>query len=87
MGGREKTKAKQMYKLRIRFVVGNGHIHNRKAKFACKGCRHQFVENPAWRRISEETKALIDKLVIVGVGMYTPLVVGGLVVQSTFTSF
>ena len=45
-------------------VVRNGHIHNGKAKFACKACRRQFVENPAWKPISEETKALIDKLLL-----------------------
>lgn len=45
-------------------VVRNGHIHNGKAKFACKACRRQFVENPAWKPISEETKALIDSLLL-----------------------
>ena len=45
-------------------VVRNGHIHNGKAKFACKACRRQFVENPAWRPIADETKALIDKLLL-----------------------
>ena len=42
-------------------VVRNGHIHNGKAKFACKVCRRQFVENPAWKPISDETKVIIDK--------------------------
>src|SRR5436190_23933615 len=45
-------------------VVRNGHIHNGKAKFACKACQRQFVENPAWRPISDETKQLIDKLLL-----------------------
>ena len=45
-------------------VVRNGHIHNGKAKFACKACQRQFVENPAWKPISEETKVLIDKLLL-----------------------
>jgi len=45
-------------------VVRNGHIHNGKAKFACKACRRQFVENPAWKPISDETKQLIDKLLL-----------------------
>jgi insertion element IS1 protein InsB len=45
-------------------VVKNGHIHNGKAKFACKDCRRQFVENPVWNPISVETKALIDKLLL-----------------------
>jgi transposase-like protein len=45
-------------------VVRNGHIHNGKAKFACKACQRQFVENPAWKPISDETKALIDRLLL-----------------------
>jgi len=45
-------------------VVRNGHIHNGKAKFACKACRRQFVENPAWKPITDETKQLIDKLLL-----------------------
>ncbi len=45
-------------------VIRNGHIHNGKAKFACKDCRRQFVENPAWRPIAAETKALIDRLLL-----------------------
>ncbi len=45
-------------------VVKNGHIHNGKAKFACKDCRRQFVEHPQQRLISAETKALIDKLLL-----------------------
>jgi len=45
-------------------VVRNGHIHNGKAKFACKACQRQFVENPEWKPISDETKALIDKLLL-----------------------
>src|SRR5216110_2890168 len=45
-------------------VIKNGHIHNGKPKFACKDCRRQFVESPAWRPIGTETKALIDKLLL-----------------------
>jgi insertion element IS1 protein InsB len=45
-------------------VVRNGHIHNGKAKFACKACQRQFVENPVWKAIADETKALIDKLLL-----------------------
>jgi hypothetical protein len=30
----------------------------------CKDCKRQFVLNPQWRRISDETKALIDKLLL-----------------------
>jgi insertion element IS1 protein InsB len=45
-------------------VINNGHIHTGKPKFACKECRWQFVENPVWKPISDETKALIDKLLL-----------------------
>ena len=45
-------------------VIKNGSIHNGKPKFACKMCKRQFVENPAWRPIGEETIALIDKLLL-----------------------
>jgi insertion element IS1 protein InsB len=30
----------------------------------CKDCNRQFVAEPKWRRISDETKALIDKLLV-----------------------
>jgi transposase-like protein len=45
-------------------VIKNGYIHNGKPKFACKDCRRQFVEDPVWKPISAETKALIDKLLL-----------------------
>jgi insertion element IS1 protein InsB len=45
-------------------VIKNGCIHNGKANFACKDCQRQFVENPVWKPIPEETKALIDKLLV-----------------------
>jgi transposase-like protein len=45
-------------------VIKNGTIHSGKAKFACKECGRQFVENPQSRRISAETKALVDKLLL-----------------------
>ena len=45
-------------------VIRNGHIHNGTAKFACKECRRQFVENPVWKPISADTKALIDRLLL-----------------------
>lgn len=43
-------------------VIKNGHIHNGKAKFECKACQRQFVENPQHKEIAEETKTLVDKL-------------------------
>ncbi|MBF0539718.1 MAG: IS1 family transposase [Nitrospirae bacterium] len=45
-------------------VVKNGSIHNGKQKFMCKECGRQFVENPQNIIISQETKNLIDKLLL-----------------------
>ena len=41
-------------------VIRNG----RTPKFACKECGRQFVEKPHKHWISEETKVLIDKLLL-----------------------
>ena len=45
-------------------MIRNGRIHNGKPKFACKECGRQVVEKPQQHRISDETKALIDKLLL-----------------------
>ena len=45
-------------------VIHNGRIHNGKPKFACKVCGRQFVEHPQQRRLPEQTKALVDKLLL-----------------------
>jgi transposase-like protein len=45
-------------------VIGNGQIHNGKAKYACKDCGRQFVENRQSNRISEDKRALVDKLLL-----------------------
>lgn len=45
-------------------VVKNGRIHNGTPKFACRACGRQFVETPAKRTISQETRALIDSLLL-----------------------
>jgi transposase-like protein len=45
-------------------VVKNGTIHTGKPKWMCKTCRRQFVADPQQRRISEETRALVDKLLL-----------------------
>ncbi len=45
-------------------VVKNGHIHNGKQNFLCRNCDRQFVENPTQKLISQETKDLIDKLLL-----------------------
>jgi len=43
-------------------IVKNGNTAYGKPKFMCKDCRKQFVENPDDRKITDEKKALTDKL-------------------------
>ena len=45
-------------------VIKNGRIHTGKPKWMCKDCQRQFVLDPKWRRVSDQTKALIDKLLL-----------------------
>jgi transposase-like protein len=45
-------------------VIKNGTIHSGKPKWMCKDCRRQFVAEPNQRRISDETKQTIDKLLL-----------------------
>ena len=45
-------------------VVKNGFIHNGKQNHLCKDCGRQFVKDPQNKVISDETKALIDKLLL-----------------------
>ena len=35
-----------------------------KQKYKCKSCNRQFVQNPQSNKIPEETKQLIDKLLL-----------------------
>ena len=43
-------------------VVKNGYNSVGTPKCLCKGCGRQFVEQPKKQPISQETKALIDRL-------------------------
>ena len=45
-------------------VVKNGYNSAHTSKFLCHACCRQFVENPIQFRISDETKGLIDKLLL-----------------------
>ena len=45
-------------------MVKNGHIHNGKQNYKCKVCGRQFVEDPQQKLISQQTKDLIDKLLL-----------------------
>jgi transposase-like protein len=45
-------------------VVKNGKIHNGKQNFKCRDCGRQFVQDPQNQIIDEDTKTLIDKLLL-----------------------
>ena len=45
-------------------TIKNGSTHNGKSKCQCNQCGRQFVLNPSQKRVSEETKQLIDKLLL-----------------------
>lgn len=45
-------------------VVTNGSNAVGTPRFLCKSCRRQFVENPKNKRVSNEQKQLIDKLLL-----------------------
>lgn len=45
-------------------VVKNGHIHNGKQNHICKECGRQFVLFPDKEPVSDETKSMIDKLLL-----------------------
>ncbi len=42
-------------------VVKNGRTRHAKQNYKCRNCGRQFVEDPQWRLISEETKGIIDR--------------------------
>ncbi|MEB3121614.1 MAG: IS1 family transposase, partial [Snowella sp.] len=45
-------------------TIKNGSTHNGKPKNECKDCGRQFVIDPSKITISDETKKLIDKLLL-----------------------
>ena len=45
-------------------TIKNGSTHNGKPKRQCKDCGRQFVINPTNKTVSDETKQLIDKLLL-----------------------
>ena len=45
-------------------IVKNGSNSANTPKFLCRSCNRQFVENPKKRPITNETKQLIDKLLL-----------------------
>ncbi len=51
-------------------TVKNGHIHNGKPRFRCKDCHRQFVVYPTQKRISSQTKEIIDKLLLEKISLH-----------------
>ena len=45
-------------------IKKNGSAHNKKQKYQCNICMRQFVENPQNKIISDETKNLVDNLLL-----------------------
>jgi len=45
-------------------IVKNGSIHNGKKKYRCKTCGRQFIENPTKKYIDDQTKEIIDRLLL-----------------------
>ena len=45
-------------------LIKNGSVHNNKPKYQCKVCRRQFVINSTNSPVSEETKQLINRLLL-----------------------
>ncbi len=43
-------------------AIKNGRTRLRAQNYKCRDCGRQFVEDPPWRMISKETKAIVDRL-------------------------
>jgi IS1 family transposase/transposase-like protein len=43
-------------------TIRNGSIHNGKPRFRCRQCGRQFAEHPENKIISEETRAIVERL-------------------------
>jgi transposase-like protein len=50
-------------------TVKNGHIHTGKQRFLCRGCGRQFVENPTHKIIDQDTRDLVDRLLLECISM------------------
>ena len=45
-------------------VVKNGRTRHNKQNYKCRDCGRQFVLDPQWRAVSEEHRAIIDRLLL-----------------------
>src|SRR4028118_2154381 len=46
------------------YIVKNGHTHTGKQNFKCGDCNRQFVMAPRHQPVEEETRELIDRLLL-----------------------
>ena len=42
----------------------NGTTRHGNQNYKCRDCGRQFVENPKWKRISDDTKSIIDRMLL-----------------------
>jgi IS1 family transposase/transposase-like protein len=45
-------------------VMKNGTTRRGKQNYKCRDCGRQFVENPQWKQIDPDSKAIIDRLLL-----------------------
>lgn len=45
-------------------IKRNGHIHNGKQNHQCKGCGRQFVAHPAKKYVTEQERAMVERLLL-----------------------
>jgi insertion element IS1 protein InsB len=45
-------------------IMKNGRTRRGKQNYKCRDCGRQFVENPQWRPIAPDSKAMIDRLLL-----------------------
>lgn len=50
-------------------TIKNGHIHTGKQRFLCCTCGCQFVENPTNKVIENETRELVNRLLLERIAM------------------
>jgi transposase-like protein len=46
------------------YIIKYGHTHYGKPRFLCQDCGRQFVENPTRQPIAQDTRDLIDKMLL-----------------------
>ncbi len=50
-------------------VIKHGSIHTGKPNYACNACGRQCVTDPEFRSISDDTTALIDRLLLKNISL------------------